>query len=118
MRPRAHYVVRMRTLSREDRLRLLKFVCSFAWTDLRVTDEERRLVEEFANFYEFDGSELDQVTQWLAVPPPPEEVDPTDIPKAHRQLFYQAAKRMVEADGRVVPGESDALETFRELLHG
>lgn len=107
----------MRNLSREDRLRLMKFVCSFAWTDLRVTDEERSLVEELATFYELDGSERDRIVEWLAVPPPPEEIDPTDIPKEHRQLFYEAAKRMVEADGRVVPGETDSLAMFRELLH-
>ena len=107
----------MLNLSRDDRLRLLKFVCTFAWTDLRVTEEERALVGEMMQHYGFEEAERKQVSAWLAVPPPVDEVDPTDIPAQHRQLFYTAVKKMVEADGRIVPGEQESLETFQELLH-
>ena len=107
----------MLELSRDDRLRLLKFVCSFAWTDLQVSVEERALVEELVTHYGLDEAERAQVAGWLAVPPPAEEIDPTDISPEHRQLFYTSVKRMVEADGRVVPGERDSLELFQELLH-
>ena len=31
-----------KSLTREDRLRLMKFVCSFAWADLEIQDEERQ----------------------------------------------------------------------------
>jgi uncharacterized tellurite resistance protein B-like protein len=31
-------------LDREDRLRLMRFVCSFAWADLEVQPEERAFV--------------------------------------------------------------------------
>ena len=31
-------------LSREDRVRLLRFVCSFAWADLKVQDQERQFL--------------------------------------------------------------------------
>ena len=32
------------TLPREDRLRLMKFVCSFAWADLEIHVKEREFV--------------------------------------------------------------------------
>ena len=94
----------------------MKFVCSFAWTDLKVTEEERSLVANLARGYGFDDEEIQQIGKWLAVPPPPEDVDPLDIPREHRQLFYDAAKGMVAVDGRVVPGEQETLALFRELL--
>ena len=31
-------------LDLEERLRLMKFVCSFAWADLEIQDEERTMV--------------------------------------------------------------------------
>ena len=33
-------------LDREERLRLMKFVCSFAWADLEVADQERSFVHK------------------------------------------------------------------------
>ena len=58
------------------------------------------------------------VEQWLRVPPNVEEVDPTAVPKAHRQLFLQAAELVAKADGKVVPAEKDSLAIFRDLLDG
>ena len=57
-----------------------------------------------------------QVKTWLAVPPAVEQIDPTAIPRAHRELFLRAAEAAVQADGRVVPAERDALALFRGLL--
>ena len=31
-------------LNSEDRLRLMKFICSFAWADLHIQDSERHFV--------------------------------------------------------------------------
>ena len=94
----------------------MKFVCSFAWTDLRVSDEERELIDRMVQRYDFDDEDRRQIATWLKVPPAPEEVDPTEIPRAHRQLFLDAARAVVEADGRVVPGERDSLSIFAELV--
>jgi len=49
-------------------------------------------------------------------PPPADEVDPTAIPKEHRQAFFDAAIAVARADGRIVPAERDLLELFRDLL--
>ena len=36
-------------LSRSDRMRLMRFVCSFAWADLEVQNEERAFVTRLMN---------------------------------------------------------------------
>lgn len=102
-------------LSREDRLRLMKFVCSFAWADLEVQPEERTFVGRMT---ERLGLEEDraQIEAWLETPPRPEEVDPTRVPRAHRELFLQAAKAIVDADNVVDEAESENLELLEQLL--
>ena len=105
----------MNELSREDRLKLLEFVCSFAWTDLRVSDEERHVVRRMVTNAGLGADERQQVEEWLERPPAPEEVDPLDIPLEHRRLFYDSARQVLTSDG-LVPGERDTLAVFAELL--
>lgn len=102
-------------LPREDRLRLMKFVCSFAWADLEIHDQERAFVGRMIDFL---GLEEDrkQVESWLRHPPPPEEVDPTDVPREHRELFLDAVRRLVAADDRIDPKEAETLALFEQLL--
>ncbi len=103
-------------LDRDARLQLLKFVCSFVWTDLKVTQAERDLVMRIVGYLQLGDAEARQVQGWLKVPPPIDEIDPAAVPKAHRELFLKSARLAVEADGRVVPAERDALATFADLL--
>ncbi|MFM1873475.1 MAG: hypothetical protein RL398_2897 [Planctomycetota bacterium] len=98
------------------RRNLMKFVCSFAWTDLKVQQAERDLVMRIAGHLGLDDAEVAEVKQWLAVPPPVDEIDPTSIPKEHREMFLQAVEMVAKADGRVVPAEADSLALFRDLL--
>ena len=97
-------------------MNLLKFVCSFVWTDLKVRQEERDLVMRIVGHLHLTDAEVNQVKRWLAVPPAADEVDPGAVPKQHREMFLQAARLAVEADGRVVPAERDSLAIFRDLL--
>ena len=99
-----------------ERMNLLKFVCSFVWTDLRVEQAERDLVMRIAGYLHLTDEEVAQVKQWLEVPPAEDEVDPTSVPRKHRELFLEAAKLAVEADGRVVPAERDSVAIFRDLV--
>jgi len=101
-------------LDKKARMHLLQFVCSFAWTDLQVQQQERDLVMRIVGRFGLEPGEVKQVEKWLRVPPA--DVDPASVPLAHRQLFLQAAEAAVLADGRVVPAERDALQTFRDLL--
>ena len=105
----------MINLDRDERLRLFKFVCSFAWTDLQVTDGERQVVRRMASQLHLDEAGRELVAGWLEVPPQPDEVDPLDIPIAHRRLFVKRAREMVAADG-VTHSEADSLAVFEELL--
>ena len=103
-------------LSVAERLNLLKFVCSFVWTDLKVAQAERDLVMRIVGHLKLTEGEAQQVAMWLKVPPPIDEIDPSSVPKEHRELFLQAAEMAVKADGRVVPAEREAMALFRDLL--
>lgn len=103
-------------LSRGERLRLLQFVCSFAWADLEVRPEERCFVANLMDRLALDAAERDRVRAWLESPPSPEDVDPMAVPPAHRKLFLEAAEGVIRADGRVVEDERVQLELFRDLL--
>lgn len=103
-------------LDRDDRLRLMKFVCSFAWADLEIADQERRLVTRMVERLGLADDERKQVQTWLEVPPRAEEVDPAQVPLAHRQLFLQAARETIAVDGEISEDERENLALFEALL--
>ena len=103
-------------LSREDRLRLVKFVCSFAWADLEVQDEERNFVHGLLGKLELEDEDTALVNEWLKVPPPPEEVDPANIPRQHRELFLKTMRELIAADDHIDPDESENLKLLEQLL--
>lgn len=103
-------------LHRDDRMRLLKFVIAFAWADLEVQEGERSLVRKLANLLEISAEDALLVDTWLAIPPRAEEVDPNDIPQAHKKLFLDAARQMVHADGKVSEDEAENLALFEQML--
>jgi len=97
-------------------MRLMRFVCSFAWADLEVQAEERSFVKKLVRKLKLTADEKKQVDAWLAVPPSPEEVDPTDVPKAHRQLFLNTIREIVTIDGLVDPEEDESFALLEQLL--
>lgn len=103
-------------LSPAERMNLMRFVTSFVWTDLKVTQSERDFVMRVAGRMNLTEAEYRKVAAWLQVPPAADEIDPAAVPREHRQLFLAAAEVAVKADGRVVPAERDALAVFREML--
>ena len=104
------------TLSREERLQLMRFVCSFAWADLEVTAEEREFIVNLVDRLELDDEESAEVARWLEVPPTADELDPADIPREHRQLFLDAARAMIMSDGEVDDVEAENLVILDQLL--
>jgi uncharacterized tellurite resistance protein B-like protein len=106
----------MGELDRQERMRLMKFVCSFAWADLEIRPEERVFVERMIRRLDLDPEEAKRVQRWLQVPPPPESIDPTAIPDAHRKLFLEAIEGVIAADGEIAPEERENLALFRALL--
>ncbi|HET6416415.1 MAG TPA: TerB family tellurite resistance protein [Polyangiales bacterium] len=103
-------------LNREDRLQLMRFVCSFAWADLEVSDEEREFIVKMVIRLGLNEEEQDQVAQWLEVPPRADDLDPADIPREHRKLFLDAAKAMILSDGTVEDAEAENLIILDQLL--
>ncbi|HEY3358996.1 MAG TPA: TerB family tellurite resistance protein [Polyangia bacterium] len=99
-----------------ERMRLMRFVCSFAWADMEITGEERTLIKKMVKALHLDAKEKAQVEGWLEVPPTPDEVDPTTVPRKHRELFLDAVKAIVVADGTVTAEERADLALFSELL--
>ena len=106
----------LKDLDGAARLRLMKFVCSFAWADLEVNAKERAFVGDMLRRLEFDSLERAEVEGWLIVPPRPESVDPTTIPVAHREIFLNAIRGIIEADGKIDSEEVESLTIFRQLL--
>jgi uncharacterized tellurite resistance protein B-like protein len=103
-------------LDPQDRLLLLKFVCAFAWSDLEVQSSERRFVHRLVKKLELLPEDAAEVERWLDEPPDPEEVDPERVPRAHRQLFLQYARKLIESDGVVDENEAELFEALEEIL--
>lgn len=103
-------------LSRDERLRLMKFVCTIAWADLKVQEAERTFVSDLARKLELAPDEVAQVEEWLSVPPPSDEVDPTEIPESHRRIFLEVLGQLTRADGRVYQRERESIALLRDLL--
>ena len=106
----------LRDLDRTSRLRLVRFVCSFAWADLEMADAERNFVTRLLAELDLDPEERAEAEQWLKVPPLPEDIDPLDIPEEHRQVFLNAALQVVGADGQIEQAEMETLALFERLL--
>jgi hypothetical protein len=105
----------LENLSSEERRQLLRFVCSFAWADLKVVDSERELLRNLVGRMGLPEAEAAEVDTMLNHPPDPATIDPTDVPKAHRQLFLDEVTRMVMADGIIADGEAVNLALFQAL---
>ena len=106
----------MQKLSTKDKLRLMKFVCAFVWADLEVKESEKKFVTRLSKKLELSDDDIAQVKQWIKVPPRPEEIDPTRIPKEHRQLYLDTIRDVITADGEVAKDEWENLALFEALM--
>jgi uncharacterized tellurite resistance protein B-like protein len=103
-------------MSPEDRLQLMKFVCSFAWADLRIGQEERDFVHRMVRRLHLSPEEAQLVEGWLQHPPPPDEVDPMLVPPEHRKIFLESALAMTAADGHITDSEAETYNLLSEML--
>lgn len=104
------------SLSRGDRLLLLKFVCGFAWTDLEIRAPERKFVERLMERLELDSEARAEVEGWLHVAPAPGSLDPRTIPEQHGKAFIEAIRALIYVDGAVDPEEREQFERLRKAL--
>ncbi len=103
-------------LDQRERMRLVQFVCSFAWADLEIQPEERVFISRLIQRLELGEDEDLQVQQWLDRPPSLDDLDPTSIPAAHRRFFVEAIEGLIEADGEISEEEGESFEIFKQLL--
>ena len=103
-------------LDRNERMRLMRFVCSFAWADLEVRPEEREFVAKMVDRLTLGDDDRDRVEGWLEVPPEPESIDPTSVPLAHRRLFIEAIEGIMAADGEIAAEELENFRLFQDLV--
>jgi len=103
-------------LSREERMQLIRFLCSFAWADLEVRDSERSIVHRLVKKFDLDEDEIQEVEALLRSPPAPEDVDPQEIPVHHRELFLETVKSMIYSDGEISPSEAESFELLDQLI--
>jgi hypothetical protein len=94
----------------------MRFVCSFAWADLRVTDAERAFVMDLAHRAHLSQHDQQLVADWLDSPPAEDDLDPFDIPDAHRKMVLEAALEMMAADGEISRLEVESYALFETLL--
>ncbi len=106
----------LKDLSHDEKLRLLRFLCSFAWADLDIDDEERALVARFIDAMGLDPEDAELAMGWLDHPPPEDDLDPYDIPDEHKKLFLEAALAMMGADGVVDTMEVESFALFEALM--
>ena len=103
-------------LDRRERMRLMKFVCSFAWADLEIRQEEREFVRDMIARLALDEADRAAVQGWLDVPPELESVDPTLVPAEHRRVFIEAIEGVIASDGEIAPEERESFRIFRDLV--
>jgi uncharacterized tellurite resistance protein B-like protein len=103
-------------LNRRERMRLMKFVCSFAWADLEIRPEERQFVRKLINRLDLGPEEREQVQGWLDRPPEIESVDPTLVPHEHRRIFIDEIEGVIESDGEIAREERESFRLFEALV--
>ena len=106
----------LNSLSKDERLQPMRFVCSFAWADLEIRDEESVYVADLMRRLDLDEDEEVQVQGWLSRPPDPEDVDPTLIPVEHRQIFLDALLGVLGSDGEIDEAETESFNLLSMLL--
>jgi len=106
----------MDRLNQRERMRLMKFVCSFAWADLEIRPEERAFVKTLIERLSLDEEERVKVVGWLDVPPDIESIDPTLVPHEHRRIFLDEIEGVIQSDGEIAPEERENYRIFEALL--
>ena len=95
---------------------LMRFVCSFAWVDLKIRPEEKEMIARLIRRMDLDAEEKEEIFEWLKTPPSPESVDPRSIPREHRVLFLREVETIVAIDKEITEEERDSVILFGQLL--
>jgi uncharacterized tellurite resistance protein B-like protein len=106
----------MKGLQSEERMKLLRLVCAMAWADSEIQQQEKGFIAKLVFKMGAPAAEIRQVKKWLEQPPPDEDIDPNSIPQDHREMFFEACKGVMAADGTVTDAEKAELENLQNKL--
>ncbi|TNF24195.1 MAG: TerB family tellurite resistance protein [Deltaproteobacteria bacterium] len=104
----------IKAMNATTKRRLMQLACVAAWSNMEVVDAERDAVLAIAHDIDLGEGDLELVKRWLREGPP--DFDPYDVPHTHRKAFLEVFTRVVAADGRIDPEESEAIRLIRELV--
>ncbi|MBS2012004.1 MAG: hypothetical protein JST00_03895 [Deltaproteobacteria bacterium] len=99
-----------------ERLTILRFAASFLWADLEIDAREAGFFADLARELGLGPLTSDALDELLAMPPLPEDIDPTSVPPALAARVRDAALRAIASDGKVLPAEMAMFELLDELL--
>lgn len=105
----------MKELDSEERLKLLRLVCSVAWADSEIQQQERGFIAKLIFKMGTPAAEIRQVKKWLDTPPP-DDFDASSIPLEHRQMFLDACRGVMTADGTVTSEEQSEIAKLEKRL--
>ena len=103
-------------LTTEDKLRVMRFICAFAWADLEIQSDERNIITQIMKALDLEEEHHGKVHLWLERPPRAEDVDPFTIPENLKGIIIDAAKAVILADGELQDSEMDLLELLQNIF--
>lgn len=99
-----------------DSLCVLRFAATFLWADLHIDLAEHAFFLELAATLGVPASSLPKVVDMLAIPPDPQQIDPTRVSPRLAATVRDVALRAIASDGRVVRREMELFDLLDELL--
>ena len=105
----------MTDLLADEKLQIMRFVCAFAWADLKIHEAERSLINRFMDALEVNEAGRQAIEDMMKRPPRPEDIDPYDLAPELRETVIQAAEAMTVTDGEISPREKELMSLLRDL---
>ena len=106
----------LHSLTLQEKLDLLAFASAFAWADLEIQQQERRIYMALVDQMGLAESEREIAMSLLSSPPRAEQIDPMTIPEEHRTLFLSTAHNIILADNELKATEASMLDLLKNLL--
>ena len=106
----------LQSLTLQEKLDLLAFASAFAWADLEIQHQERRIYMAIVDEMGLVDNEREIALSLLSSPPRAEQIDPMNIPVEHRTLFLSTAHNIILADNELKATETSMLDLLRSIL--
>lgn len=107
---------RVRALTSDGSLQVLRFAATFLWADGVFGDEEQSLLLDFARELGVPPESFPAILELLVVPPFPEEVDPQRVGRALAARIRSVALQAIARRGRVGEKQMRLFDLLDQLL--